>query len=105
MELVGKIQEKDINKLKSSAQSVPVQRCQRWTCDLLEDLGRNRLITAGWTTHFRGRIEPSPYEESNEESTSDVYGLLRRTLENDHIRATEGELRCFPVIKSAVEKI
>jgi hypothetical protein len=37
-ELVGRIEEKDINKLKSSAQRVPLQRCQRWTCDLLEDI-------------------------------------------------------------------
>jgi hypothetical protein len=63
-ELIGSIQEKDINKLKSSAQSVPLQRCQRWTCDLLGDLERKGLITAGWTAHFRGRIEPSPYERS-----------------------------------------
>jgi hypothetical protein len=63
-ELVGRIEEKDVNKLKSSAQRVPLKRCQRWTCDLLEDLERKGLITAGWTAHFRGRIEPSPHEAS-----------------------------------------
>lgn len=61
-ELVGTIQEKDLNKLKSSAQSIPLQRCQRWTCDLLEDLERKALIEKGQAASYRARIEPSPYE-------------------------------------------
>jgi hypothetical protein len=62
-ELIGSIQEKDINKLKSSAQRVPLQRCQRWTCDLLADLERKGLVRAGTTANYRGRIEPSPFEK------------------------------------------
>jgi hypothetical protein len=63
-ELVGSIYEKYIDKLKSSAQSLPLQRCQRWTCELLSDLERKGLITAGTAASYRARIEPSPYERS-----------------------------------------
>ncbi|KAH5319441.1 hypothetical protein HBI12_112800 [Parastagonospora nodorum] len=63
-ELVGRIEEKDTNKLKSSAQRVPLQRCQRWTCDLLEDLERKGLIAEGTSAQLRGRIEPSRHESS-----------------------------------------
>lgn len=61
-EFIGRIQEKDVGKLKSSAQRVPLQRCQRWTCDLLEDLERKGLIASGLAAQFRARIEPSPHQ-------------------------------------------
>ncbi|KAH9863700.1 hypothetical protein J1614_009632 [Plenodomus biglobosus] len=64
-ELVGRIEEKDINKLKASAQKPSLQRCQRWTCDVLEDLERKGLIVVGTAAKYRRRIEPSPHERSS----------------------------------------
>lgn len=63
-ELVGRIEDKDINKLKASAQKPNLQRCQRWTCEVLEDLERKGLIAVGTTATYRRRIEPSPHERS-----------------------------------------
>lgn len=63
-ELIGTIKAEDTNKLKSSTQKVGLQRCQRWTCDVLEDLERKGLIAAGTTETYRSRIEPSRFEEA-----------------------------------------
>jgi len=63
-ELIGTIQEKETNKLKSSAQKAGLQQCQRWTCDVIEDLERKRLIVAGTAETYRSRIESSHHEET-----------------------------------------
>ena len=69
IEFIGNINERDINKVKSSAQRVPLRRCQRWTCDLIEDLEHKGLIQPGTAARYQTRIEPSPYEATTSGSS------------------------------------
>ncbi|OAA38531.1 hypothetical protein ISF_09889 [Cordyceps fumosorosea ARSEF 2679] len=56
---VGEIDEKDVRKLKSSAQGVPVQMCQEWAVAVLQDLERKGLLTAGTAQHWSTQVESS----------------------------------------------
>jgi len=57
-ELVGRIREKDWDKVDKSARRIPVQNCQKWVCALLEDLERKGLITEGTGRKYYARTEP-----------------------------------------------
>ncbi|KAF2684253.1 hypothetical protein K458DRAFT_303217, partial [Lentithecium fluviatile CBS 122367] len=61
-ELIGTIDTKDINKLKNFTQSILLERRQRWTCNLLNELERKELIPAGTSAYYRARIEPRPHK-------------------------------------------
>lgn len=88
-ELVGCIYEGDLNKLKASAQRMPLQRCQRWTCDLLSDLERKGLIRAGTAASFLARIEPSPHESSNSQSAQQPAATQSTSSSSSSIRYTQ----------------
>lgn len=57
--LLGRIVEKDIGKLRASAPSIPMQRCQRWTVEVLGSLERKGLVPVGTTNRFAAQVEPA----------------------------------------------
>ena len=52
-------------RVLASANAVPLQRCQRWTTELLMDLERKGLVPPGTGAHFAAQIEPSRYEQGH----------------------------------------
>lgn len=60
---VSRVPATEINKIKSAAQSVPMQRCQRWTTEVLAVLERKGLVPPGTHAHFHSQIEPSHFEQ------------------------------------------
>lgn len=68
---VADIDAKDLNKVKASAQSAPMQRCQRWSVEVLADLERKKLVPAGTAQYWSSRIETSPYEATAGPSASE----------------------------------
>lgn len=49
-------------KVLAAANAVPLQRCQRWTAELLARLERKGLAPPGTGTHFAAQIEHSQFE-------------------------------------------
>lgn len=63
---VGQIDAKHQNKLKASAQSATLQRCQLWTVQVLRDLERKELVAPGTGDYWADRVEyPSNNNASN----------------------------------------
>jgi uncharacterized membrane protein YgcG len=54
---ICRIDDKDIAKLRAAAQSVPMQRCQKWTVEVLRNLERRGLVPSGTTDRFAAQVE------------------------------------------------
>ncbi|EED20287.1 conserved hypothetical protein [Talaromyces stipitatus ATCC 10500] len=67
---ISTIPASEINKIKSAAQSVPLQRCQRWTTAVLGQLEAKRLVPPGTMAEFESQIEPSRFEQSGSRDPS-----------------------------------
>lgn len=60
---ISRIPASEINKVKATAQSVPLQRCQCWTTEVLAGLERKQLVPPGTSAYHRTQIEPSRFEQ------------------------------------------
>ena len=69
-QFIGRIDEKDIGKLRASAQSISMQRCQRWTVEVLGSLERKGLVPGGTTNRFAAQVEPAPAARTSGSSKS-----------------------------------
>lgn len=67
---ISTIPAREINKVKATAQSVPLQRCQRWTTAVLGQLEVKRLVPPGTMADFERQIEPSRFEQSGSRGSS-----------------------------------
>lgn len=56
---IGRIDDKNIGRLRAAAQSVPMQRCQLWTVQLLSGLETKGLVPAGTAYRFQAQVEPA----------------------------------------------
>ena len=56
-EYIGQIYEKDTAKLRAAAQSVPMQRCQKWTVEVLRNLERKGLVPRGIADRYAAQVE------------------------------------------------
>ncbi|CAG9941059.1 unnamed protein product [Clonostachys rosea f. rosea IK726] len=61
--LIGQINDKDKNKLKSSAQKATLRFCQRWAVDVLSDLEKKKLVAAETSNTWANYMENDPYSD------------------------------------------
>ncbi|KAI2631351.1 hypothetical protein GGS26DRAFT_591234 [Hypomontagnella submonticulosa] len=66
------IEQKHINKVKSSAQKIPLQRCQLWTVNVLEDLEKKSLVPQGTYNAWFEKVENNPRKNDAETSSARV---------------------------------
>ncbi|EPS35569.1 hypothetical protein H072_11099 [Dactylellina haptotyla CBS 200.50] len=59
---IGTISETNVKKPKAAVQSVPLQRCQRFSVAVLAKLEKKWLVPEGTTACWEAQIEPSPCE-------------------------------------------
>lgn len=62
--IIGQISEKDVNKIKSSAQKVTPKFCQRWVVDVLADLKKKKLVPVGTSDGWNRSMEKDPYSDN-----------------------------------------
>ncbi|KAJ6031552.1 hypothetical protein N7540_002284 [Penicillium herquei] len=67
---ISRVSASEINKIKAATKAVPLQRCQRWTTEVLGVLERKGLVPSGTRDHFYNQIEPSRYEQTGNTSNS-----------------------------------
>lgn len=59
--LIGTISSSDTNKLKSAAQRIPPQYCQKWVVNVLQDLESRNLLPRGTAATWAARKEADPH--------------------------------------------
>ncbi|KAI1257418.1 hypothetical protein MGN70_000458 [Eutypa lata] len=67
---VGNIAQKDVNKVKSSAQKIAPKFCQGWAVDVLGDLEKKSLVPRGTHNGWSQQMEVDPYSNDGATNTS-----------------------------------